>query len=110
VSSFSRGAVAIVAVYGSRGTQVRVLYVRNLMLSTTEATLERAFSDAAGRRDAGGCCVERVKKLKDYAFVHFADRADAITAMHALNGNGLLYRAPCGLIQNITRFTFYIHL
>lgn len=30
--------------------------------------------------------VERVKKIRDYAFVHFAQREDAIAAMNALNG------------------------
>lgn len=52
------------------------------MLSTTEATLEQAFSQAVGKE----ACIERVKKLKDYAFIHFRDRSDAIRAMNALNG------------------------
>lgn len=30
--------------------------------------------------------VERVKKIRDYAFVHFSQREDAIAAMNALNG------------------------
>lgn len=30
--------------------------------------------------------VERVKKIRDYAFVHFTQREDAIHAMNALNG------------------------
>lgn len=30
--------------------------------------------------------VERVKKIRDYAFVHFTQREDAINAMNALNG------------------------
>jgi len=63
-------------------SQVRILYVRNLMLSTTEDTLQETFSKAAGRDG----CIERVKKLKDYAFVHFRERPDALRAMHALNG------------------------
>jgi len=62
--------------------QVRILYVRNLMLSTTEDTLEQTFTKAAGRDG----CIERVKKLKDYAFIHFRERPDALRAMQALNG------------------------
>jgi RNA recognition motif-containing protein len=31
--------------------------------------------------------VERVKKLKDYAFVHFKERDDALHAMNLMNGN-----------------------
>lgn len=30
--------------------------------------------------------MERVKKIKDYAFVHFEDRDSAVVAMKALNG------------------------
>lgn len=30
--------------------------------------------------------MERVKKIRDYAFVHFAQREDAILAMNSLNG------------------------
>ena len=53
------------------------------MLSTTEETLEQAFSQAAGKEG----CIERVKKLKDYAFIHFRERADAIRSMNALDGS-----------------------
>lgn len=31
-------------------------------------------------------CVERVKKIRDYAFVHFTSRDDAVLAMDNLNG------------------------
>lgn len=31
-------------------------------------------------------CVERVKKIRDYAFVHFSSRDDAVLAMDHLNG------------------------
>lgn len=60
--------------------RVRVLYVRNLMLHTTEETLRAEFS----RLKPGA--VERVKKLTDYAFVHFHTREDAVAAMHASSG------------------------
>ncbi|XP_016368780.1 APOBEC1 complementation factor isoform X1 [Sinocyclocheilus rhinocerous] len=59
---------------------VKILYVRNLMLPTTEETIEKEFNSI--KHDA----VERVKKIRDYAFVHFSQREDAINAMHALNG------------------------
>ena len=57
---------------------MKVLYVRNLMLSTTESTIEDVFSIQAP--------VERVKKIRDYAFVHFHSKEDAHNAMNALNG------------------------
>lgn len=59
---------------------VRVLYVRNLMLHTSEETLWSEFS----RLKPGS--VERVKKLTDYAFIHFNSREDALTAQQSMNG------------------------
>uniref|UniRef100_A0A6Q2Z3H6 Probable RNA-binding protein 46 n=1 Tax=Esox lucius TaxID=8010 RepID=A0A6Q2Z3H6_ESOLU len=60
--------------------RVRVLYVRNLMITTTEDTLRQEFS----RFKPGA--VERVKKLTDYAFVHYHCRDDAVTALRLMNG------------------------
>lgn len=60
--------------------RVRVLYVRNLMLSTTEETLRSEFSHLKPGS------VERVKKLTDYAFIHFYNREDALTALESMNG------------------------
>lgn len=60
--------------------RVRVLYVRNLMLHTTEETIYSEFS----RLKPGS--VERVKKLTDYAFIHFYCREDALAAQQSMNG------------------------
>ncbi|XP_048220343.1 RNA-binding protein 47 isoform X3 [Perognathus longimembris pacificus] len=62
---------------------VKILYVRNLMIETTEDTIKKSF----GQFNPG--CVERVKKIRDYAFVHFASREDAVHAMNSLNGTEL---------------------
>ncbi|XP_055032305.1 APOBEC1 complementation factor isoform X1 [Misgurnus anguillicaudatus] len=59
---------------------VKILYVRNLMLATTEETIEKEFNNIKPG------AVERVKKIRDYAFVHFSQREDAINAMNTLNG------------------------
>ncbi|KAJ8336013.1 hypothetical protein SKAU_G00393560 [Synaphobranchus kaupii] len=59
---------------------VKILYVRNLMMETSEETLREIF----GQFNPG--CVERVKKIRDYAFVHFVSRDDAVLAMDNLNG------------------------
>ncbi|XP_058240475.1 RNA-binding protein 47 isoform X2 [Hemibagrus wyckioides] len=59
---------------------VKILYVRNLMIETSEETLRKIFSQF----NPG--CVERVKKIRDYAFVHFTSRDDAVVAMDHLNG------------------------
>lgn len=61
---------------------VRILYVRNLMLSTSEEHLKEIFEGIVLKKD----CIERVKKLRDYAFIHFRQREDAIKAMEKMNG------------------------
>uniref|UniRef100_H3CTI1 Probable RNA-binding protein 46 n=1 Tax=Tetraodon nigroviridis TaxID=99883 RepID=H3CTI1_TETNG len=60
--------------------RVRVLYVRNLMLNTSEETLFKAFSHFKPGS------VERVKKFTDYAFVHYYCREDALAALDPMNG------------------------
>ncbi|XP_054459925.1 RNA-binding protein 47 isoform X3 [Anoplopoma fimbria] len=59
---------------------VKILYVRNLMMETSEETIRQVFS----QWNPGS--VERVKKIRDYAFVHFTSRDDAVMAMDHLNG------------------------
>lgn len=61
-------------------SSVKILYVRNLMLTTAEETIEKEFSNVKPGS------VERVKKIRDYAFVHFKNRTDAVDAMNTLNG------------------------
>ena len=51
------------------------------MLTTTEEAIKSTFEEAAG---CSGC-VERVKKIRDYAFVHFQEREQALQAMNRLN-------------------------
>lgn len=62
---------------------VKVLYVRNLMLSTSEEAIEKYFNDLISNS------VERVKKIRDYAFVHFNNRENAVHAMGLSNGQML---------------------
>ncbi|XP_041444468.1 RNA-binding protein 47 isoform X3 [Xenopus laevis] len=62
---------------------VKILYVRNLMIETSEDAIKMIF----GQFNPG--CVERVKKIRDYAFVHFASREDAVQSMRKLNGTEL---------------------
>ncbi|XP_063475056.1 heterogeneous nuclear ribonucleoprotein Q isoform X7 [Symphalangus syndactylus] len=61
--------------------QVKVLFVRNLANTVTEEILEKAFSQFGK--------LERVKKLKDYAFIHFDERDGAVKAMEEMNGKDL---------------------
>ena len=65
--------------------KVKVLYVRNLMLSTSEEAIEKYFNDLIPNS------VERVKKIRDYAFVHFNNRENAVHAMGLSNG-AFIYR------------------
>ncbi|XP_018495516.2 heterogeneous nuclear ribonucleoprotein Q [Galendromus occidentalis] len=59
-------------------SKVKVLYVRNLTQEVTEEKLKEVFEEFGGR-------VERVKKIRDYAFVHFEDREDALRALEKNN-------------------------
>ncbi|KAI2810384.1 hypothetical protein BLOT_001545 [Blomia tropicalis] len=59
-------------------SKVKVLYVRNLTSEVTESQLKELFEDYG--------TIERVKKIKDYAFVHFEDREQALNAMEKANG------------------------
>jgi len=61
---------------------VKILYVRNLMLHTTEDTLEASFTAHTGKGT-----IERVKKIRDYAFIHFNTRENALKAMKAMNNS-----------------------
>ncbi|XP_028169111.1 heterogeneous nuclear ribonucleoprotein R isoform X4 [Ostrinia nubilalis] len=59
-------------------SKVKVLYVRNLTQEISEEALKEEFERYG--------TVERVKKIKDYAFVHFDDRDCAVKAMQELDG------------------------
>ncbi len=52
--------------------------MRNLKSDVSEEQLKEKF-EPYGK-------IERVKKIKDYGFVHFEDREDALKAMEELNG------------------------
>uniref|UniRef100_A0A8C1ZJS5 Synaptotagmin binding, cytoplasmic RNA interacting protein n=1 Tax=Cyprinus carpio TaxID=7962 RepID=A0A8C1ZJS5_CYPCA len=61
--------------------KVKVLFVRNLANSVTEEILETAFGQFGK--------LERVKKLKDYAFIHYDERDGAVKALAEMNGKDL---------------------
>ncbi|XP_038134867.1 heterogeneous nuclear ribonucleoprotein Q-like isoform X2 [Cyprinodon tularosa] len=61
--------------------KVKVLFVRNLANGVTEEILEKSFSQFGK--------LERVKKLKDYAFIHFEERDGAVKALEEMNGRQL---------------------
>lgn len=55
------------------------MYVRNLHIDTQESTIAETFQKIAP--------VERVKKIRDYAFVHFTTKEDARKAKQAVDGS-----------------------
>lgn len=57
--------------------QVKVLYVRNLKEAVTEEELTTLF-EAHGK-------VEKVKRIKDYAFIHFEERDSALKVCFTLH-------------------------
>ncbi|KAJ8270815.1 hypothetical protein GJAV_G00119590 [Gymnothorax javanicus] len=61
--------------------KVKVLFVRNLASTVTEEILEKTFTQFGK--------LERVKKLKDYAFIHFDEREGAVKALAEMNGKDL---------------------
>uniref|UniRef100_A0A8C4R2R9 RRM domain-containing protein n=1 Tax=Eptatretus burgeri TaxID=7764 RepID=A0A8C4R2R9_EPTBU len=61
--------------------RVKVLFVRKLANTVTEPQLETLFSQYGK--------LERVKKVKDFAFIHFDLRTAALKAMVELNGTDL---------------------
>jgi len=56
--------------------------VKNLKTTVTEENLQLAFEPYGA--------IERVKKTKDYGFIHFEKREDAIKAMEELNGTVII--------------------
>lgn len=59
-------------------SKVKVLYVRNLKSDISEEQIKEAF-EPYGK-------IEKVKKIKDYGFIHFEERDSAVKAMDELNG------------------------
>lgn len=57
---------------------VKVVYVRGLTKEVSEDDILTLFSPFGP--------IQRVKKLKDYAFVHFNEREDALRSIQELNG------------------------
>ena len=58
-----------------------MIYVRNLMLSTTEEVLADVFSEFG--------VVERVKKIRDYAFVHLQTHEQAQSCIEGFTGRDI---------------------
>lgn len=54
------------------------MYVRNLRSNVTEEELKKIFEPFGE--------IERVKKVKDYGFVHYKERDSTLSALEAMNG------------------------
>jgi RNA recognition motif-containing protein len=61
--------------------KVKVVYVKNITAETTEEKLEELFKQYGE--------LEKVKKIKDYAFINFKERDDAVRAIEELNNQEL---------------------
>ena len=70
-------------------SQVRVLFLRNIHPNTSEHQLRRRFEDMGGEE------LERVKKTKDFAFVHFKSRAAAERAKARCDEHDLIMDDTC---------------
>jgi len=69
-------------------SKVKVLFLRNLTMSTTEAEISATFEAISDGQ------VEKVKKAKDYAFVHFNTREAAEKAYKATKDDFILNKCP----------------
>ena len=58
-----------------------VIYIRNLILRTTESDLKIAILNFVDEKE-----ITRLRKVRDFAFVHFNNRAAACKAMEGING------------------------
>ncbi|CAH2991952.1 unnamed protein product [Chilo suppressalis] len=63
--------------------RVKVLYVRNFLIRTTPETIQSVFENAIKNK------IERVKKIYDYAFIHFYEREHAELAMTKLQNTDI---------------------
>ncbi|XP_071955295.1 heterogeneous nuclear ribonucleoprotein Q-like isoform X2 [Antedon mediterranea] len=60
-------------------SKVKVVYVRNLTAEASEERIQEKFKEFGD--------IERVKKIKDYCFVHYKDRDSAEKAINEMNNN-----------------------
>nr|CAD7264496.1 unnamed protein product [Timema shepardi] len=56
-------------------SKVRILYMRNILLQTSEKRIQSAIEEVVESK-----MIERIKKMRDFAFIHFADRESAEAA------------------------------
>lgn len=57
--------------------KVKVLYVRGLLPEVTEQMITERFEPYGS--------LERVRKVKDYAFIHFAEREQALQVFFSIS-------------------------
>ncbi len=62
-------------------SKVKVLYVKNISAEVTEEEVQKLF-ETYGK-------LERVRKMKDYAFIHFEQREECMKAMEEQQGKVL---------------------
>lgn len=67
--------------------QVRILYVRNIGIDIDEIELKQVFSFDKLR-------IERVKKIRDFAFIHYETREEAEIAMNLAKGTCFVKKNP----------------
>ncbi|CAK9291461.1 unnamed protein product [Gordionus sp. m RMFG-2023] len=81
-NSYINNFNSTLAYYESRPQEIKALHVRNLTEQVGEEELRKAF-ESFGK-------VERVKKVRSFAFVHFQDPLRALQAMRELNNTALV--------------------
>ncbi|KAL3884588.1 hypothetical protein ACJMK2_024720 [Sinanodonta woodiana] len=74
-------------------SKVKVVHVKNLSTNTTSEDLKKKF-EGFGK-------IEKVQVVKDFGFVHFERREDALKAIEEMNGKTFgKYTIECGLSRS----------
>merc|ERR1712018_721799 len=77
-------------------SKVKILFIRNLMGRTTEDQIKAVFNNLSNGE------VDRVKKSRDYAFVHFTTRQAAERALSGVNSENGTYLQLDGAEVEVT--------
>lgn len=81
---------------------VKVVYVKNLKESVTEERLKELFEQHGE--------VERAKKIRDYAFIHFKERNGALTVCYKTIFQSFLFlynKSNFKKFKDLTNYLFF---
>ncbi|KAK9508545.1 hypothetical protein O3M35_006082 [Rhynocoris fuscipes] len=91
---------------------VTVMYMRNLMLKTSESTIRELLLQCVK-----SCEILRVRKVRDFAFAHFTNRNAASNAIKFMNGFNIdgaeifaTWAKPAYAIEKVNKVICFLYL